>query len=53
MYDVTSYVNEHPGGDAILNNAGGDSTTGFLGDQHPIERVREMIEEFYIGKLQK
>jgi cytochrome b involved in lipid metabolism len=53
VYDVTSYVNEHPGGDAILNNAGADSTKGFLGDQHPIERVREMIEEFYVGKLQR
>lgn len=31
MYDVTSYVEEHPGGDEILNNAGGDSTEGFLG----------------------
>ncbi|XP_051228713.1 cytochrome B5-like protein isoform X2 [Lolium perenne] len=31
VYDVTSYVEEHPGGDAILNNAGADSTEGFFG----------------------
>lgn len=31
MYNVTPYVEEHPGGDAILNNAGGDSTKGFYG----------------------
>jgi hypothetical protein len=31
VYDVTPYVEEHPGGDAILNNAGGDSTEGFFG----------------------
>ena len=31
VYDVTAYVEEHPGGDAILNNAGGDSTEGFFG----------------------
>lgn len=31
MYDVTPYVEEHPGGDAILNNAGDDSTEGFYG----------------------
>ncbi|KAL6846342.1 hypothetical protein ACP4OV_023790 [Aristida adscensionis] len=31
VYDVTSYVEEHPGGDAILNNAGDDSTEGFFG----------------------
>ncbi len=26
VYDVTEYVEEHPGGPSILNNAGGDST---------------------------
>uniref|UniRef100_A0ACD5XKJ6 Uncharacterized protein n=4 Tax=Avena sativa TaxID=4498 RepID=A0ACD5XKJ6_AVESA len=31
VYDVTPYVEEHPGGDAILNSAGGDSTEGFFG----------------------
>lgn len=31
VYDVTSFVEEHPGGDAILNNAGADSTEGFFG----------------------
>jgi hypothetical protein len=31
VYDVSSYVEEHPGGDAILNNAGGDSTKEFFG----------------------
>lgn len=31
VYDVTSYVEEHPGGDAILAHAGDDSTEGFYG----------------------
>ncbi|TYK10744.1 cytochrome B5-like protein [Cucumis melo var. makuwa] len=31
VYDVTSYVEEHPGGDAILTHAGDDSTEGFYG----------------------
>uniref|UniRef100_A0A7N0TVS8 Cytochrome b5 heme-binding domain-containing protein n=1 Tax=Kalanchoe fedtschenkoi TaxID=63787 RepID=A0A7N0TVS8_KALFE len=31
IYDVTSYVEEHPGGDAILTHAGDDSTEGFFG----------------------
>ena len=35
VYDLSSYVDEHPGGKAILNNAGGDSTEGFHGPQHP------------------
>ncbi|GAB2265609.1 Cytochrome B5-like protein [Dionaea muscipula] len=31
VYDVTSYVEEHPGGDAILVHAGDDSIEGFFG----------------------
>ena len=50
VYDLTSYVDEHPGGDAILTNAGGDSTDAFLGPQHP-PRVRDLIEDFVIGDL--
>lgn len=50
VYDVTAYVEEHPGGQAILNNAGRDSTKGFYGPQHP-SRVFDMIEDFYIGDL--
>ncbi|OWM66077.1 hypothetical protein CDL15_Pgr015504 [Punica granatum] len=50
VYDVTSYVEEHPGGDAILAHAGDDSTEGFFGPQHAT-RVFDMIEDFYIGDL--
>lgn len=52
VYDVTSYVEEHPGGDAILDHAGDDSTDGFFGPQHAT-RVFDMIEDFYIGELHK
>ncbi|KAF5820365.1 putative cytochrome b5-like heme/steroid binding domain-containing protein [Helianthus annuus] len=31
VYDVTPYVEEHLGGDAILAHAGDDSTEGFFG----------------------
>ena len=50
VYDVTSYVDEHPGGDAILTNAGGDSTESFIGPQHP-PRVMDLIDDFCIGDL--
>ncbi|KAJ0986228.1 hypothetical protein J5N97_004584 [Dioscorea zingiberensis] len=50
VYDVTPYVEEHPGGDAILKHAGGDSTKGFYGPQHA-SRVFDMVDEFYIGDL--
>ncbi|CAI9759017.1 unnamed protein product [Fraxinus pennsylvanica] len=52
VYDVTSYVEEHPGGDAILAHAGDDSTKGFYGPQHAT-RVFDMIEDFYIGDIKK
>ncbi|GAB4852656.1 hypothetical protein Ancab_016871 [Ancistrocladus abbreviatus] len=52
VYDVTPYVEEHPGGDAILVHAGDDSTEGFFGPQHGT-RVFDMIEDFYIGDLEQ
>ena len=52
VYDVTDFVDDHPGGDSILDNAGADSSAGFHGDQHP-ETVAEAVEEFYIGDLKK
>ncbi|GLC43931.1 hypothetical protein PLESTB_000211000 [Pleodorina starrii] len=50
VYDVTDYVDEHPGGESILKNIGGDATEGFHGPQHPITTYL-MVEEYCIGKL--
>ncbi len=50
VYDVTDYIDEHPGGTAIMTNAGGDATAGFHGPQHP-HTVFEMVNEFCIGTL--
>ena len=50
MYDVTSYVDEHPGGASIMNNAGRDTTAGFYGPQHP-GRVFQIMDEYLIGEL--
>lgn len=44
VYNFTEYLPLHPGGDAILRNAGKDSTTGFSGSQHPA-RVWDMVSE--------
>ncbi|CAO2822906.1 unnamed protein product [Amaranthus hypochondriacus] len=52
VYDITSYVEEHPGGDAILTHAGDDSTEGFFGPQHGT-RVFDIIEDFCIGDLKQ
>lgn len=50
VFDLTEYVDEHPGGAAIANHAGGDATKGFHGPQHP-PRAYEMIEMYKIGDL--
>ncbi|KAL4855974.1 Cytochrome B5-like protein [Chlorella vulgaris] len=48
VYDVTTYVEHHPGGDAIFSNAGADCTVGFRGPQHP-PTVEDLVEEYCIG----
>jgi cytochrome b involved in lipid metabolism len=50
VYDVTDYVDSHPGGEAILRNAGADSTVGFEGPQHPVS-VWDVLDTYYIGDL--
>ncbi len=50
VYDVTDYIDEHPGGDAILANAGGDSTVGVHGPQHPIS-MWDVLALYKIGEL--
>lgn len=51
VYDVTDYVPEHAGGDAILNNAGADSTAGFKGPQHPAS-VWDVLALYHIGHVE-
>jgi predicted heme/steroid binding protein len=50
VYDVTSFVDSHPGGDTILNNAGKDSSAGVHGPQHPVS-VWDVLATYYIGEL--
>lgn len=50
VYDITDFIDMHPGGDTILNNVGGDSTVGFKGPQHPVN-AWDVLNERYIGDL--
>lgn len=53
VYDVTAYVDKHMGGEAAITRyAGLDNTGPFHGDQHPL-KVREVLDDFYIGRLAK
>ncbi|KDO34363.1 hypothetical protein SPRG_01499 [Saprolegnia parasitica CBS 223.65] len=50
VFDITEYVEDHPGGLSILNDVGGDATVGFYGPQHP-PTVAEHILEYLIGEI--
>ena len=51
VYDLTDYVDDHPGGvAAIAKNGGRDATEGFKGPQHP-SRVFDIVEEYRVGVL--
>ena len=50
VYDVTSYLPVHQGGDSILKYAGKDATAGVFGAQHP-STVPKLLERYLIGVL--
>ena len=51
VYDVSQYMELHPGGEeAVLQYAGKDATEGFRGPQHP-PQVDDVIANYYIGDL--
>ncbi|HTK03324.1 MAG TPA: cytochrome b5-like heme/steroid binding domain-containing protein [Alphaproteobacteria bacterium] len=57
VYDVTSFIPNHPGGDQILLGCGKDATEMFNnrptdGTSHS-SRARDMLQKFEIGNLAK
>jgi cytochrome b involved in lipid metabolism len=48
IYDVTSFIGKHPGGESILRGCWKDATQMF--SRHP-ESAKAMKEQFYIGDL--
>ncbi|XP_065860599.1 cytochrome b5 [Euphorbia lathyris] len=51
VYDVGSYLDEHPGGDdVILETAGKDATDGFEDAGHSKD-ARELLETMCIGEV--
>ncbi|KAI1727174.1 cytochrome b5-like heme/Steroid binding domain-containing protein [Ditylenchus destructor] len=51
VYDVTKFIDEHPGGsDVILENAGEECTDAFKDIGHSSDAV-EMREEYLIGRI--
>ncbi|XP_028822748.1 cytochrome b5 [Denticeps clupeoides] len=51
IYDVTKFLDEHPGGEEVLREqAGGDATESFEDVGHSSD-AREMAKSFLIGEL--
>ncbi|XP_037432352.1 cytochrome b5-like [Triticum dicoccoides] len=51
VYDVTKFLEEHPGGEEILLSlAGMDATTNFEDVGHSSD-AREMMDMYYIGVI--
>nr|CAQ30478.1 Acyl-CoA dependent delta5-desaturase [Mantoniella squamata] len=51
VYDVTSFVPRHPGGNMIWVKAGGDCTQLF-DSYHPI-KTQAVLDKYYIGEVQR
>ncbi|CAK1588839.1 unnamed protein product [Parnassius mnemosyne] len=50
VYDVTSYVSQHPGGDVILEEAGKDATKAFDDVGHSSD-ARTILDKYKIGEI--
>jgi len=52
VYDVTKFLNEHPGGLVILHHAGKDCTDAFNDIDHSVS-TKELLNKYLIGKIKK
>uniref|UniRef100_A0A8C5IS47 Cytochrome b5 type B n=1 Tax=Junco hyemalis TaxID=40217 RepID=A0A8C5IS47_JUNHY len=51
VYDVTRFLDEHPGGEEVLlEQAGRDATESFEDVGHSTD-AREMLKQYYIGEV--
>ncbi|XP_029284570.1 cytochrome b5 type B [Cottoperca gobio] len=51
VYDITSFLEEHPGGEEVLlEQAGADATESFEDVGHSTD-AREMLQQYYVGEL--
>ncbi|GAB4826132.1 Cytochrome b5 isoform E [Ancistrocladus abbreviatus] len=51
VYDVTPFMDDHPGGDEVLLSAIGKDATNDFEDVGHSDHAREMMDKYYIGKI--
>ena len=53
VYDITTWIPTHPGGDVILKAVGKDGTRLFKSANHPSFVKENVLPKYYIGNLSK
>ncbi|GFY83398.1 cytochrome B5 isoform E [Actinidia rufa] len=51
VYDVTPFMDDHPGGDEVLLSATRKDATNDFEDVGHSDTAREMMEKYYIGEI--
>jgi cytochrome-b5 reductase len=51
VYDVTKYLEDHPGGAAVLIEVAGTDATQAFEDIGHSDEAREQLEPYYLGDL--
>ncbi|KAF7147379.1 hypothetical protein RHSIM_Rhsim03G0212700 [Rhododendron simsii] len=51
VYDVTPFMDDHPGGDEVLLSATGKDATDDFEDVGHSDSAREMMDKYYIGNI--
>jgi len=53
IYDITPFVDEHPGGESVLKDvAGKDATTAFSEEHDHSQSALVERDKYYIGNIQ-
>ncbi|ODM15051.1 putative cytochrome b5 [Aspergillus cristatus] len=53
VYDCSSFVDEHPGGEEVLLDVGGQDSTEAFEDVGHSDEARELLDGMYVGKLKR
>ncbi|KAL9229021.1 hypothetical protein vseg_004539 [Gypsophila vaccaria] len=51
VYDVTPFLDDHPGGDEILLTSTGKDATDDFEDVGHSDNAREMLKDYYVGDI--
>ncbi|XP_050203534.1 cytochrome b5 [Mercurialis annua] len=51
VYDVTPFMDDHPGGDDVLLSSTGKDATNDFEDVGHSDSARDMMEKYYIGEI--